>query len=341
MDTSFVLVGCGSNERAIAIDAARSLFPEAIITDVADLDSLFARIAPHSGQEFVVVAKGAVGQIARAIDATDASGLPRWGVVVLGQTPVDDATGFVPYCEWTSRSAALALRSTALLHAARRENARLHGELRTVATRFSHDVRAPLGAIFTTCELINEMDTAPEADLIHAIRTSASEVSNLVDRIALVLRAPEGGSTADLFAMSDAVFRSLHRVECECREKQVSIVVPREWPTVRGVLRNLEVVWDCLLASALKFGGESPAIRLGWNRASKDYEFWLEGNGTVPREQQHRVFSPLHTLHEQHDGAGLDLAIVRRLVELEGGQCQYQALPSGSRFQFTLPHPEE
>jgi K+-sensing histidine kinase KdpD len=43
-------------------------------------------------------------------------------------------------------------------------------------------------------------------------------------------------------------------------------------------------------------------------------------------------------LHELAAAGGLDLSIVQRLMELQGGNCGYENLPTGgSLFFFTLP----
>lgn len=334
---SLLLVGLEPGERTIAIAAAQSLRPEATVTDLKDLDE-FARASAGLDRGLVVIASGNAGQVAQAIHAADDSGLPRWAVVVMGETSPDEAAGFVPRGDWNVRSAAQVFRASLALHAARRENARLRGDLKTVATRFSHDVRSPVGAILTTCELMKELGDVPDAALVRVITDSTDEISRLVERLTIVLRATADPKAGEMVDMGDLVFRALERIQYECHQKQASVVVPEKWPLVRGVARNLEVVWDCLLANAIKHGGESPRIRGGWMQTARDYEFWVEDGGTLPPGLHAKLLAPFHTLHRQHDGGGLDLAIARRLVELHGGRCVFEPLPgAGSRFLFTLP----
>jgi two-component system sensor histidine kinase ChiS len=64
------------------------------------------------------------------------------------------------------------------------------------------------------------------------------------------------------------------------------------------------------------------------------------GVGISPADQ-HRIFEPFEqvdgSLSRRHEGAGLGLAICRRLVELHGGQIGVQSTPGlGSQFWFTL-----
>ena len=336
---SLLLVGLEPAERAIAIEAARPLWPQASVTDLRDLDE-FARASSGLDRGLVVIASGNAGPVAAAIHAVDDSGLPRWAVVVLGETAADDAAGFVPRGDWNVRSAAQVFRSSLVLHAARRENARLRGDLKTVATRFSHDVRSPLVAILTTCELMKELNDAPDAALVRVITDSAGEISRLVERLTVILRATADPKAGEMVDMGDIVFRALERIQYDCHKKQASVVVPEKWPSVRGVARDLEVVWDCLLANAMKYGGESPRIRVGWIQTARDYEFWMEDSGILPPGLHEKLLVPFHALHGQNDGGGLDLSIVKRLVELHGGRCVFEPLPdAGSRFLFTLPIP--
>jgi signal transduction histidine kinase len=49
-------------------------------------------------------------------------------------------------------------------------------------------------------------------------------------------------------------------------------------------------------------------------------------------------FSQLDARLNRHTGAGLGLALVKRLVEMHGGQLRVESAPgAGSRFTFSLP----
>jgi len=59
----------------------------------------------------------------------------------------------------------------------------------------------------------------------------------------------------------------------------------------------------------------------------------------IPPEHLERVFEPFHRVDGRRvPGAGLGLAIVRRIVQAHGGRVWVESEPaSGCRFRFTLP----
>jgi signal transduction histidine kinase len=69
-----------------------------------------------------------------------------------------------------------------------------------------------------------------------------------------------------------------------------------------------------------------------------DLRFTITDDGPgVPEEIVDRIFDPFVTHGKQH-GTGLGLAIVKRMVNIHGGDIQYQPAPGGgAQFVFTVP----
>jgi signal transduction histidine kinase len=221
------------------------------------------------------------------------------------------------------------------------ENARLRGDLLTIARRFCHDLRTPLGGIISTGEALQEslLETDPAAlPLVAASLNSAEELSQLIKRVSFVIKATARPCVLQTLPMGAAVSAALQRLESSIIKSGAVITEPEVWPEVTGVSDWLESVWWNLLANALQHAGPSPRIELGWRKENGAFQFWISDHGPgVPEEQRARLFQPFHTLHEPEAARGLGLSIVQRLVELQGGDCAYQPNPQGgARFGFVL-----
>ena len=62
----------------------------------------------------------------------------------------------------------------------------------------------------------------------------------------------------------------------------------------------------------------------------------------IPPERLNEVFEPFHQLDgsatRRHEGAGLGLALVRRIIEAHGALIRVDStVGEGTRFEFTLP----
>jgi signal transduction histidine kinase len=233
-------------------------------------------------------------------------------------------------------------------HKAAKENgedlnyARLRGDLLTVASRVSHDLRTPLNYIFTAGEAMKEILIEKEpaaAAMADSLLSSAEEITQLIKRVSFVLRASANPPEITTVSMSEPVFIALERLERHVLAKQATVVKPAAWPEVPGVASWLEIIWWNLVMNALTHGGQKSRIELGWQEQKQSIRFWITDNGPgVPADRRKNLFKSFDSLHETRDFAGLGLAIVHRLVELQGGKCGHESPPNGgSLFYFTLP----
>ena len=122
-----------------------------------------------------------------------------------------------------------------------------------------------------------------------------------------------------------------------------SIEVPESLPEMRADREALAQVLANLLDNALKYTGDEKRIAL---RARKDggmLAFTVEDNGVgIPNDQRRAIFEPFHQVDQRlsrtREGAGLGLAIVRRIVEAHGGQIIVAGEPGkGSIFTVRIP----
>ncbi|HEY1717875.1 MAG TPA: HAMP domain-containing sensor histidine kinase [Verrucomicrobiae bacterium] len=225
-----------------------------------------------------------------------------------------------------------------------RENARLRGDLLTVATRISHDLRTPLGGIVSTGEILREMlaekDPASAA-LTNSLFHSVEELSKLIKSVSAVAKASARPRAKEKIHMGGIVSGVLQKLESRALKMQAAILEPRSWPEVEGVEPWLEIIWWNFLANALQHAGESPRIELGWREEAGKIRFWISDNGPgVPAGRLNKLFQAFDSLHEPDGARGLGLSIVQRLVELQGGDCGHETNSTGgARFYFTLPKP--
>jgi signal transduction histidine kinase len=273
--------------------------------------------------------------------AVDASGLPRWPVLVLAEEKPFAGADWLGPEDWRAPALARALATVAETHALRRENARLKGDLLTIARRVNHDLRSSLNGVVTAGEVIKEVllsDRPGDLELVQPVADSAAEISRLIDQVSFVARATAGDAAFQDLPMDELMWRGLSRVERRIRELHAEVSHGENWPVVRGVGLWIETIWTHLLSNALEHSGARPAITLGWREEDEAYRFWVEDRGPgVPPEKRAALFTPFHRLTESGALRGFGLSVVQRLLELQGGGHGYEPREGGgARFYFTL-----
>jgi signal transduction histidine kinase len=222
------------------------------------------------------------------------------------------------------------------------ENARMRGDLLTIAHRISHDLRTPLGGINVTSEMLKEMlaDGSPiPGSTVNPIFDSTDEIIKLIERVGFVLKASVKPAPKEPVKMGHIVFEVLQKLERKILQKNATVSQPNSWPEVNGVALWLGVIWWNLLSNPLRLAKNPLKMDLGWRDEKGEIQFWVSDDaGGVPSEIRGKLFQPFESLHESDAAPGLGLAIVHRLVSLQGGRCGYVPnSESGSLFYFTLP----
>ena len=322
---------------AAASDAAEKAvkvaFPEEkihIVTGVREIEE-------HNCERCLAV----VGNGEAVADLTGkTAGTPGCAVVVMGRNQSDLAETIPPE-EWNPPLLARAFRSALLEQELLRENSRLRGDLKTVARRVSHDLRTPLGCIYTTSGVFKELPSGDQESILTMagiIKESSGEISQIVDRVSFVLKASADPIAPSRVDMGGVVASVLTQLAAELQKADAQIALPSSWPEASGVASWLQVIWSNLLRNAFQHGGPAAAVTIAWQPLDNGFRFSVFDRGRgVSESKTSTLFPPFEQLHSMHV-PGLGLSFVQRLVSLQGGRCGYEKTPEdGSCFYFTLP----
>lgn len=338
--TTVYLVELAESVRETAMRAAREAFPRTQLQLVPVRTVGEALRLPGRGRQLLIVGEASEEDLGVSAQALDATELPRWAVIHFGQ-PASDVVETVSPEGCTAGVLARVLRLAMLHHELLRDNLRLRGDLKTVARRLSHDLRTPLGCINTVCALLQE--TGPAAtraplEAVGTIRGATAEIDTLLEQVGFVLKATSEPLPATTVALGPVVAGVLRRMaDRELRGVQVDR--PPRWPDVRAVEPWLDFIWQHLIAQAVRQLTLGRTLQLGWEWRGDGFHCWVAGDTAVAVPLQSGLLRPFHLLHQQTSSA-LDLALVHRLVALQGGRCGYETTPEGrGRFYFVLAGP--
>lgn len=219
------------------------------------------------------------------------------------------------------------------------------GELEALARFISHDLRAPLRGIEGYSQALLEdysgsLDEVGQAYLGY-IHDSARSTSILIERLVRytrILQSPLEPAPVDLSALAADVFAKL---QAQAAERQVTILVQP------GLAANADAyMLGALLGEALgnawKFtaGTAEASIRFYSETVDGAEVYRVVDNGAgFDMAYRGKLFQPFQRLHGAHEfpGAGLGLAICRRVVERHGGRIWIEgAVDRGTTLSFTL-----
>ncbi|HYE33014.1 MAG TPA: ATP-binding protein [Methylomirabilota bacterium] len=217
------------------------------------------------------------------------------------------------------------------------ENRRMEEFIFTV----SHDLRAPLRAITSYAALIEPANGGAaddNAEFLMRIRGNAQRMVQLLDDYLALSRIGHQALKIDPTDMT------LLAREVAARLQASNATIQIEDLPQANVDRNMMTqVWENLLTNSLKYSSSKahPEIRVTGQQQLDRLSFTVADNGVgFNSSEADKIFTPFHRLpgNSGVEGAGVGLAIVKRIIEAHGGQVWATGEPGlGASFTFTLP----
>jgi signal transduction histidine kinase len=216
--------------------------------------------------------------------------------------------------------------------------------------RMSHEFRTPLNSIIGFTDLLTEEGEGPlgesYADYVRHVSDGAHHLLALVNDIPDLSRIEAGriDLRQEQFSAAGAISEVLSVVGPLAETKQIELrsdVAPALF--VHGDRTRFKQIFYNLLSNAIKFSPMAGSVGVSAEPDYGEIRFCVTDTGIgIPPEQQTAIFEEFTQLAPAtsgvKEGAGLGLAITKRIVELHGGHIWVESKPEeGSRFFFTVP----
>ncbi len=226
--------------------------------------------------------------------------------------------------------------------------ARANADLLHFSDLAAHDFQEPLRIIHAYSDLLMKRygrTLDPDArEFFTILMDQSTRLRNLVSAVLNYSRIgqkpPPSLEPVDLSRELQLV---LARFDSEIRASGATIDYD-PLPCLAGERTQISELFRALIANALIYKGANPpriAVRARQERGQWIISVEDQGIGIHPDYHQ-KVFAPFQRLHgSEYTGAGIGLAICRRIVERHGGRIWVESEPGrGAAFRFTLsPEP--
>jgi signal transduction histidine kinase len=214
----------------------------------------------------------------------------------------------------------------------------------------SHELRTPLNIIIGYQEmLLDEQQSHPtpqQVSLLQRLGQSARQLHELIGALLDVSRLEAGRLPVEEKTVQ--VAELVQDIEVETRGLRDATNLSFTWnvdsqlPAVLTDPLKLKIILKNLIGNAVKFTPEGSVTVDAHPRAGGvEISIADTGVGIAPEERE-TIFEPFHQLEngreQKHQGVGLGLYIVRRMLELLGGAISVDSTPGhGSTFRVWLP----
>jgi signal transduction histidine kinase len=360
-DDFSVLAGSGCYSRFIGVSSSRSLDPDLRLM----VEAAFKRrkhefvdqrtvlyIRTGSGREVVVLL-----QAERQLSETDRSLVEIFGSRL--SIAFDNVILYQQLHEAnTQLEDRVAQRTRALMQANRRLSAqwlrlqRANGFKNEILGTVAHDLKNPLGVILGRTEMLTELIAAGSSresvtPQVEHIRDATKRLTSMVDHLISDAMADAFDisirrEAVDIAALVGEVTDANQPMAVN-KQQSISISAPPNVVTMCDADRMREAI-DNLISNAIKYSpiGGKISVRVSNERKNTVIRVVDEGAGLSP-EDLGRLFGRFQRLSAKptagESSTGLGLSIVKRIVDMHGGEvvAESEGPGQGATFTITLP----
>ena len=240
----------------------------------------------------------------------------------------------------------LVLLSTYRQHVRMRALARLEAFRREFIADVSHDIKTPLTGILGATDLLSGDPPAPvRQKLLAMVKRESVRLNELAQNVLSLARLERDGfapARANV-NLEDLVNETLDGLRARADAANVALVASvSPGATAFCDPQLVSRALSNLIENAIRHSGSRDVVVSARN-ADGAAELAVEDHGVgIPPEHAARVFERFYRVDSartaEAGGAGLGLAIVRRIARLHGGDVSLKSVrPSGCRFTIRIP----
>jgi signal transduction histidine kinase len=226
------------------------------------------------------------------------------------------------------------------------EMERRNAELERFTYSVSHDLRSPLVTVIGFLGLLEQDIEAGRkqsalADVAR-IRAAAAKMERQLRELLELSRVGRVTSALEDVPLGELAEEARQALAGRLAAAGVELEIANDLPVLYGDRARLLEVVQNLVDNAAKFMGsrEDPQILIGVRPGPEGLVCFVRDNGIgIDPKHHQRVFGLFERLDSGVDGTGIGLALVKRIVEVHGGQVWVESAGTGggATFCFTIP----
>ena len=208
----------------------------------------------------------------------------------------------------------------------------------------SHEIKTPLAVIQNYATLLQDdtLDKESRKEYAKTLIAASKRITDLITNILKLnkLENQEIQEKHEVFSLTEALAENVVEFETWIEKKNIELDCDFDEVTIFSSKSLLEIVWNNLISNAIKFTPEGGKITLSLKQKGKNAEIQVIDTGCgMTSEVGEKIFEKFYQGDTSHatQGNGLGLALVKRVIDILGGEITVQSeVNKGSTFTILL-----
>ncbi len=281
-------------------------------------------------------------RLSTAVKAFEEGGLGRFEVIdELGASPQDEIGQLSITFQHMAKRIAQQMRTLQETDSLRRE----------LVANVSHDLRTPIASLHGYLETLllkeGQLSRDEQRTYLQIALNHSEKLAALVADLFELARLDSGEIRIhdEPFMLAELVQDVLLKFQLVSQRSGVALDAdfPKDLPFVSADIKLIERVLDNLVENALRHTAKGGTVKVSLRPDGEAVTVQVADTGCgIPEEDLSRIFERFYQAHDRdrsnYDGAGLGLAIAKRILELHGIAIAVESeVGVGTTFRFALP----
>ena len=207
----------------------------------------------------------------------------------------------------------------------------------------SHEFKTPINAIEGYSTLLQGCENLDDdqKEYVEKILFNTGRLSSLVSNILLLSKIENQSiqTKRELFSLDEQIRETIVALETAWAPKNIELDVELDSVKYNGNEIIMRHIWSNLIGNAIKFTPENSIVTIRLQNQKDKFIFSVtdQGEGLSDEAKKH-LFDKFYQADTSHksEGNGLGLALVKQILNIDGGDITAENVKGGCRFTVTL-----